>query len=360
MGDPSPILVIEDVRKAFGARLALGEVLRGSPPPRLVALDGVSASVHRNRTLGIVGESGSGKTTLAKAIVRLVEPDGGSIRFKGQEILTANGAELRRIRRLVQLVYQDPYSSLNPRLKAADAILEPAEVHGLIGKKERERRLRELLEQVGLPEKAANRRPRSMSGGQRQRVAIARALATQPEVLIADEVTSALDVSIQAQILNLLTEMQRELGLTMIFISHDLPLVGHVADDVAVMYLGRIVEYGPTAQIFSQPAHPYTAALLAAQPARGRSRHRAAVKGEIPSAFEIPTGCRFRTRCPIAQPICHEIDPPRTDVSEIHGSWCHFAPAVHQSAGPSLEEKYRPSGNGAPGASARAAKLRER
>jgi len=289
----------------------------------------VSLSLAANETLGIVGESGSGKSTLAKAIVRLVEPDAGSIRFRGQEVLSADREQLRRIRRLVQLVYQDPYSSLNPRLTIGEAIMEPALVHKLVDKGGREQRLAELLDQVGLARKLAGRRPRALSGGQRQRVAIARALATQPEVLIADEVTSALDVSIQAQILNLLTEMQRELGLTMIFISHNLPLVGHVADDVAVMYLGRIVEYGPTAQVFSRPAHPYTAALLAAQPARERrERKKEAVKGEIPSALSIPTGCRFRTRCPLAQPICEAIDPPRVDVSASHGSWCHVMPVA--------------------------------
>ena len=327
MADPPPLLEISELRLAFRGRRVVREALRGAPAPELVALDGVSASVQRKRTLGIVGESGSGKSTLAKAIVRLIEPDAGSIRFRGREITTASREDLRSVRRLVQLVYQDPSSSLNPRLTIGDAIVEPARVHGLVGRDGDQRRLSELLEQVGLPQKLASRRPRALSGGQRQRVAIARALATEPEVIIADEITSALDVSIQAQILNLLSEMQQELGLTMIFISHDLPLVGHIADDVAVMYLGRIVEYGPAAEVFARPAHPYTAALLGAQPSRERrSRKRAAVQGEIPSAFAIPTGCRFRTRCPLAQPICGEVDPPRVPVSDSHGSWCHFAP----------------------------------
>jgi oligopeptide/dipeptide ABC transporter ATP-binding protein len=293
-------------------------------------LDGVSASVRHHRTLGIVGESGSGKSTLAKSIVRLIEPDGGSIRFHGKDVLGAGRDELRHFRRLVQIVYQDPYSSLNPRLTVGTAILEPARVHGLVDKAGEKRRLAELLDQVGLAQRLGDRRPRALSGGQRQRVAIARALATEPEVLIADEVVSALDVSIQAQVLNLLTEMQRELGMTMIFISHNLPVVGHIADDVAVMYLGRIVEYGPTAEVFARPAHPYTAALLAAQPSRGRRlREKVAVKGEIPSPLNIPKGCRFRTRCPLAQPVCQEIDPPRVDVSPSHGSWCHVLPAAH-------------------------------
>jgi oligopeptide transport system ATP-binding protein len=325
----SPLLEIGDLRLAFRGRRGIREVLRRAPTPELVALDGVSASVQRERTLGIVGESGSGKSTLAKAIVRLIEPDEGSVRFRGSEITTASREELRSVRRLVQLVYQDPSSSLNPRLTNGEAIIEPARVHGLVGRDGEQQRLSDLLEQVGLPRKLASRRPRALSGGQRQRVAIARALATEPEVIIADEITSALDVSVQAQILNLLSDMQRDLGLTMIFISHDLPLVGHIADDVAVMYLGRIVEYGPAGEVFAHPAHPYTAALLGAQPSRDRrSRKRAAVQGEIPSAFAIPTGCRFRTRCPLAQPICGEIDPPRAPVSDSHGSWCHFAPEV--------------------------------
>jgi peptide/nickel transport system ATP-binding protein len=328
MTEGRALLEVVGVRKAFPVRRQLSDAARRRPAPRLVALDGVSAGVGAKRTLGIVGESGSGKSTLAKSIVRLVEPDEGSINFGGKDVLQANREELRRFRRLVQIVYQDPYSSLNPRLTVGTAILEPARVHGLIHKEAEARRLAELLDQVGLPHRIADRRPRSLSGGQRQRVAIARALATEPEVLIADEVVSALDVSIQAQVLNLLIEMQRELGLTMIFISHNLPVVGHVADDVAVMYLGRIVEVGPVREVFSRPAHPYTAALLAAQPSRERRvREKVAVKGEIPSPLNIPRGCRFRTRCPLAQAICAEIDPPRVDVSSTHGAWCHFAPS---------------------------------
>ena len=321
------VLRFTDVRKSFAPRRRLGDAARGRPAPRLVALDGVSGVVQQDRTLGIVGESGSGKSTLAKALVRLVAPDAGSIRFRDREILTARPEELRRVRRQVQLIYQDPYSSLNPRVAVGDAIIEAATVHGLVSRADRNRRLGELLDQVGLPGAVGDRHPRALSGGQRQRVAIARALATEPEVLIADEVTSALDVSVQAQILNLLTSMQRELGLTMVVISHNLPLVGHVSDEVAVMYLGRIVEQGPTAEVFRRPAHPYTVALLSAQPGRERrSRDRVAVKGEIPSPFAIPTGCRFRTRCPIAQPICEAVDPPRIEVSPDHGSWCHVLP----------------------------------
>jgi oligopeptide/dipeptide ABC transporter ATP-binding protein len=319
-------LEVDGLRKVFLGHRGLGEVVKRAKRPELVALDGVSISVRREHSLGVVGESGSGKSTLAKAIVRLLEPDGGVVRFRGEEVTGADRERLRQFRRRVQLIYQDPASSLNPRLTVGEAIIEPARVHELVSKGDEDRRLAELLEQVGLPKKMAGRRPRALSGGQRQRVAIARALATEPEVIIADEITSALDVSIQGQILNLLTAMQREFGLTIVFISHDLPLVSHVADDVAVMYLGRIVEYGPADQVFTHPSHPYTAALLKAQPSRERhDRARAAVQGEIPSPMNIPSGCRFRTRCPIAEQICAEVDPPGAHLGPDHTSWCHLA-----------------------------------
>jgi oligopeptide transport system ATP-binding protein len=325
------LLEVDDVTKSFPLRRSAGEILRRQTQPRLVALDGVSVSVRARRTLGIVGESGSGKSTLAKSIVRLVEPEQGAIRFSGKDLLTADRSELKQIRRRMQMVYQDPYASLNPRLKVGDAILEPARVHGLVDRQQEARRLGELLDKVGLSRKLVERRPRALSGGQRQRVAIARALATEPDVLIADEAVSALDVSIQAQILNLFAELQQELGLTMIFISHQLSVVGHIADDVAVMYLGRIVEQGPTASVFAKPAHPYTAALLAAQPARDRAARRdPIVKGEIPSLLDIPRGCRFRTRCPLAQQICEQVDPPRVDVTPTHSSWCHVLPQAQR------------------------------
>jgi oligopeptide/dipeptide ABC transporter ATP-binding protein len=319
-------LEVDGLRKVFYGHRSLGAVVKRAKRPELVALDGVSVSVRREHSLGVVGESGSGKSTLAKAIVRLLEPDGGVVRFQGEDVTAADHERLRQFRRRVQLIYQDPASSLNPRLTVGEAIIEPARVHNLIPKGGEDRRLAELLEQVGLPKKMASRRPRALSGGQRQRVAIARAFATEPEVIIADEITSALDVSIQGQILNLLSEMQREFGLTIVFISHDLPLVGHVADEVAVMYLGRIVEYGPAEQVFTHPSHPYTAALLKAQPSRERhDRDRSAVQGEIPSPMNIPSGCRFRTRCPIAAEVCAEVDPPGERVGDDHVAWCHFA-----------------------------------
>ncbi|MGY2872887.1 oligopeptide/dipeptide ABC transporter ATP-binding protein [Marmoricola sp. URHA0025 HA25] len=330
-GDGTPILEARDARKAFQGRLGLKELLTRSAAPEVAALDGVSIAVQPQRTLGVVGESGSGKSTLARALVRLFDLDSGSVNFMGQDIGSMSPEGLRQVRRNVQLIYQDPYSSLNPRLSIGQALTEPLFVHGLADESQRPARVRELLDSVGLSSDIANRRPRELSGGQRQRVAIARALATEPRVLIADEVTSALDVSIQAQILNLLTAMQRELQLTMIFISHDLPLVGHVADDVAVMYLGRVVEFGPTDKVFSNPSHPYTAALLGAQPSRARRGHvRVAVSGEVPSAMNIPSGCRFRTRCPIAERLCAEVDPPSVTISTGHTAWCH----AQNSAGP--------------------------
>jgi oligopeptide/dipeptide ABC transporter ATP-binding protein len=323
--DP-PLLAVEGLTKRFAVRRTLGEVARRAPQPHVLALDDVTISVPARRTLGIVGESGSGKSTLAKVIVRLIVPDEGAVLYRGNDLLRADRAALRRARRKIQLVYQDPYGSLNPRLAVGDAILEAARVHKVVGRTGEATRLQELLEQVGLPENLAARRPHALSGGQRQRVAIARALATQPELLIADEAVSALDVSVQAQILNLLCELQGQLGLTLIFISHQLAVVGYLADEVAVMYMGRIVEQGATASVFADPVHPYTAALLAAQPNRGRGPRRApAVQGEMPSPLDTPSGCPFRTRCPIAEDICAIAAPARVLVSDDHSAWCHAA-----------------------------------
>jgi peptide/nickel transport system ATP-binding protein len=326
----APLLEVLDAAVAFPVRRELSAVLRHEPAQRLVALDGVSLSLVAHETLGVVGESGSGKSTLAKAIVGLAPLGGGTVRFAQREITHLRGRELAEARRRLQLIYQDPYSSLNPRLRIGDAITEPALVHGLVERGGRERLARELLDRVGLSAALAQRRPRALSGGQRQRVAIARALAAQPEVLLADESVSALDVSIQAQILNLFAELQRELGVAILFISHQLSVVSHIADRVAVMYLGRVVESGTVTEVFSAPAHPYTAALLASQPGRhrrGAQRKQPVLRGEVPSPLRIPTGCRFRTRCPLAIDRCAEIDPPPVQVSPTQTSWCHVLPA---------------------------------
>ncbi|MBL8152619.1 MAG: ABC transporter ATP-binding protein [Anaerolineae bacterium] len=303
--------------------------MRGKTAPRLTALDNVSIALNANEVLGIVGESGSGKTTLARCIVRLETPDHGSVFFDDRDVLSSSGIELRHIRRDVQMIYQDPYTSLNPRMRVRDAISEPALVHGLIDPAGKDSLIRELLERVGLPQTAADLRPRALSGGQRQRVAIARALALRPRIIIADEAVSALDVSIQAQILNLFADLIRELGLGMIFISHQLSVIAQLSDRVAILYLGRIVETGPTAQVFAHPRHPYTAALLKAHPSIETEKQRQpALKGEIPSPYAIPRGCRFNTRCAYAESRCFEQDPSAATISPGHQAWCHVLPAL--------------------------------
>jgi oligopeptide/dipeptide ABC transporter ATP-binding protein len=323
----TPLLSVDGLTKAFAGRRAWGAALRREQAPRLVAIDGVSLSVGERETLGLVGESGSGKTTVARCIVRLVEPDGGSIRFRDLDIRAARGADLRHARRHIQVIFQDPYSSLNPRLSVGAAIEEAARVHGLVSRTAASDRVSTLLGLVGLPAASARRRPRELSGGQRQRVAIARALAVEPSIIIADEAVSALDVSVQAQIINLLEGLIAELGLAVIFISHQLAVIAHLADRVAVMYLGRIVETGPTAEVFAHPRHPYTAALLSAHPTLERAgRDTPALRGELPSAYQMPTGCRFNTRCPFAQERCFVEEPPLLDVAPGHRVACHVLP----------------------------------
>jgi oligopeptide/dipeptide ABC transporter ATP-binding protein len=306
-----PLLAVDDLHKSFAVRSALLDRLRMRPKQRAVAVDGVSLAVRKEETLGIVGESGSGKTTLARCLLRLVEPDRGSVRFDG-----------------MQMVFQDPYSSLNPRVKVGAAVAEPARVHGLVTRERAREHVEHLLDLVGLPAAAAERYPRQLSGGQRQRVAIARALSLSPEFLVADEPVSALDVSIQAQILNLLDDLLHSLHLTMIFIAHQLSVVRHISDRVAIMYLGRVVESGPTGTVFANPQHPYTAGLLEAAPRPDpSSRHRKpAVRGDIPSPLRIPSGCRFRTRCRFAEERCAVEDPALEEVAPGHEVACHVLP----------------------------------
>lgn len=321
------ILAVNGLSKSFAGRRSLLDMLHGAPAPRLVALDDVSLSLGRNEVLGIVGESGSGKSTIARCIIRLERPDRGTISFDGQDVWHAEAAGLRQIRKDMQLIYQDPYGSLNPRMSIARAVSEPALVHGLIDRDGVKPLVGDLLERVGLPPSVAELSPRALSGGQRQRVAIARALALKPRVIIADEAVSALDASIQAQILNLFSDLVRDLGLSMIFISHQLSVIAHLADRVAVMYLGRIVETGRTADVFSHPRHPYTEALLKAHPDLApKASRQPALTGEIPSSYAIPAGCRFNTRCRHADARCFAADPPDSEFEAGHRAWCHVMP----------------------------------
>jgi oligopeptide transport system ATP-binding protein len=326
----APILAVRDLSKSFPARRDVIDVLRRRRPT-LVAVDGVTFDLRAHQAIGIVGESGSGKSTVAKCIVRLHEPDAGTIIYRGADVRGARRKELARIRRAVQLIYQDPYASLNPLMSVEGAVAEPAEVHGLIPKTMTPRQYAaEVLDLVGLDSSIGRRRPNQLSGGQRQRVAIARAMAVQPEVLIADEPVSALDVSIQAQVLNVFEKLRAEQGVAIIMIAHQLPVVAMLADTILVMYLGRIVEAGPAHEVFGSPGHPYTVALLESQPGphRRAERRRPVLEGEIPSPLRIPSGCRFRTRCPIAQPICSEVDPPPMVLPGGQRAWCHFADEV--------------------------------
>jgi oligopeptide/dipeptide ABC transporter ATP-binding protein len=324
----SPLVEVKDLVKRFKARQSVVERVMFRPAEYAVAVDGVSFAVQEGETLGLVGESGSGKTTLARSLLRLIDPDEGSNTFDGVDVLGLSRSELQGVRRRMQMVFQDPYSSLNPRMKVGTAVAEPALVHGVVDKAAAAAHVKEMLNLVGLPASAAERYPRQLSGGQRQRIAIARALSPRPSVLIADEPVSALDVSVQAQILNLLSKLLDELGLTMVFIAHQLSVVRHISNRVAIMYLGRIVETGPTAQVFDSPQHPYTKALLEAAPYPDPSRRhaRAAVRGDIPSPFAIPSGCRFRTRCAYAVERSETDDPALRKVGPDHYAACHVLP----------------------------------
>ncbi len=329
----SAILEVERLSKEFPVRRGLLLRRQGS----VKAVDRVSLRLEEGECFALVGESGSGKTTLARAIIRLIEPSSGRVRFRGHELLDLPPRELRRRRREFQMIFQDPYGSLNPRMTVRKILAEPIEVHRLVSRAEMPARLRELLALVGMSEAALDRYPHEFSGGQRQRIGIARALATEPSLLLADEPVSALDVSVRAQIINLLVGLQRRLGLTLLFIAHDLAVVEQIADRVGVMYLGRLVEVGKTREIFSRPRHPYTVSLLSAipvpDPARGRER--ILLPGEPPSPIDPPSGCAFHPRCPIARQRCGIDEPNLQEHEDLqekgglagHGGWpvsCHY------------------------------------
>jgi oligopeptide/dipeptide ABC transporter ATP-binding protein len=299
-------------------------------PQVLKAVDEVSLTVMAGETLALVGESGSGKTTLGRTLLRLIEPTAGSIRFDGVELTTLAPADLRQLRRQMQIVFQDPFASLDPRMSVGQIVAEGLKVHGLGNAAERAHRVAETLTLVGLDASLAQRFPHALSGGQRQRVGIARALALQPRFIVADEAVSSLDVSVQAQILKVLAELRTRLALTMLFITHNLGVVRMIADRVAVMYLGRLVEIGPTAEVFGRPAHPYTRALLASVPVPDPTvrPELTALQGEVPSGLNRPSGCVFRSRCPLALPACAEAPPALVHAGAGHEAACIRIDAV--------------------------------
>lgn len=324
MAEKQNLLEVKKLKKYFYMN---GDIL-GRSKSSLQAVDDVSFAIRRGETLGLVGESGCGKSTIGRTIIKLYEPTAGKIFFDGQDITDLKPREMLPYRKRMQMIFQDPYASLNARMTVGDIIAEPMNIHGMASGRERQDQIMQLLSQVGLNSEHANRYPHEFSGGQRQRVGIARALAVNPELIICDEPISALDVSIQAQVVNLMEDLQHELGLTYLFIAHDLSMVRHISHRVGVMYLGKLVELAETDELYSNPCHPYTSALMSAMPVpdprAAQQKQRIILEGDVPSPVDPPSGCRFRTRCRFAMSICSEADPPLKELGQGHYAACHL------------------------------------
>jgi oligopeptide transport system ATP-binding protein len=334
-----PLVEAIDLVKHFPVS---GGSLFGKPAAMVKAVDGVSISIPAGATVGLVGESGCGKSTMGRLLLRLIEPTAGAVAFDGENILALEGRAMRQLRGRMQIVFQDPHSSLNPRRKVGDIIGRPLVIHGTGSRSAARKRAAELLELVGLPAEAADRYPHEFSGGQRQRIGIARALALNPSFIVLDEPTSSLDVSVQAQILNLLNDLKRDLGLTYLFVSHNLNVVEYFCDQTDVMYLGKIVESGPSEAIHTEPMHPYTKALISAvlMPEVGASKSRIVLTGDVPSPVNPPQGCRFHTRCPYVMDICRVTEPPLAEQQPGHRVACHLYPLPVSGGGtPALAGK---------------------